>query len=329
MSKRDIGIDLGTANTLVYLKSKGIVINEPSVVATNNNGRVIAVGNDAKSMLGRNHSGIKVVRPLKDGVIADFESTASMLDFFVKKAFGAKKGVKPKAIICVPTGITDVARKAVEEAASQAGIRSVYILEEPMAAAIGAGIDVNAPYGSMIVDIGGGTSEVAVICLGGIVSRKTIHIAGDSYDEAIGAYIRKKYNIYSGSHNTENLKLKIGTVQKKSESRKEIINGRNAVSGMPCKNIVTGEDIKNALIPQISLLIDSIGSVLEQTPPELSGDILTNGIVLTGGGSLLDGLDSVISEFLNIPVRVAENPMECVALGIGAIIEGDYKKEIF
>lgn len=329
MSKRDIGIDLGTANTLVYLKSKGIVLNEPSVVALDNSGNVIAVGKNAKEMIGRNHSAIKVVRPLKDGVIADFDAASAMLGYFIKKALGAQKGIKPRAVICVPTGITEVERRAVEEAASRVGIRNVYILDEPMAAAIGAGLDVESPYGSMIVDIGGGTSEVAVISLGGIVSRKTIRIAGDSYDEAIGAYIRKKYGIYSGSHNTENLKLKIGTVQKNSEPKKEIINGRNAVSGMPCMSFVTEEDIKNALVPQVSLLIDSIGSVLEQTPPELSGDILTNGIVLTGGGALLDGLDNVIKNFLNIPVRIADNPMECVALGVGSIIEGNFKKEIF
>jgi len=329
VSKRDIGIDLGTANTLVYLKSKGIVLNEPSVVATDMSGRVIAVGSEAKAMIGRNHSGIKVIRPLKDGVIADFDAAVAMIGFFIKKVLGTQKGAKPRAVICVPTGITKVEKKAVEEAALNAGIRNVFIMEEPMAAAIGAGIDVNSPYGSMIVDIGGGTSEIAVISLGGIVSCKTIRIAGDSYDEAIGAYIRKKYGIYSGSHNTEEIKLKIGTVQKKSERQKEIISGRNAVSGMPCMAFVTDEDIKNALIPQISLLIDSIGSVLEQTPPELSGDILGSGIVLTGGGAFLDGLGTVISNSVNIPVRIAESPMECVALGAGAIIEGNIKKDIF
>ena len=329
MSKKDIGIDLGTANTLVYLKSKGIVINEPSVVATDTRGRVVAVGSEAKKMLGRTHSDIKAVRPLKDGVIADFNAAGIMLGHFIKKAMGNKKGMKPRAVICVPTDISEVERKAVEEAARAVGVRDIHIVEEPMAAAIGAGIDVDAPCGSMVVDIGGGTSEVAVISLGGIVAKKTIRVAGDSYDEAISNYIRKKYGVYSGRHNAEDLKHKIGTVQKRNEQKKELIAGRNAASGMPCMSYVTDDDIKNALIPQISLVIDAIGSVLESTPPELSADILKSGIVLTGGGALLNGLDKVISNSINIPVRIADSPLECVVLGAGAIIEGNYTKENF
>ncbi|MBR3934359.1 MAG: rod shape-determining protein [Clostridia bacterium] len=329
MSKKDIGIDLGTANTLVYLKSKGIVLNEPSVVAINSRGKVVAVGTDAKKMLGRSHSDIKVIRPLKNGVIANFEAAGIMLEHFIKKVLGKQKGAKPRAVICVPTGITEVERKAVEEAALKVGVRNVYILEEPMAAAIGAGIDVDAPMGSMIVDIGGGTSEVAVISLGGIVSWKTIRTAGDSYDEAISSYLRKKYGIQSGRHNAESLKIKIGTVQKRSDPQKEIISGRNAVSGMPCSSYVTDEDIKNALVPQVSEVIDAIGSVLEQTPPELSSDILKSGIVLTGGGALLDGLSTVICNSINIPVRIADNPLECVVNGAGQIIESNFNQEFF
>ena len=323
MSRKDIGIDLGTANTLVYLKSKGIVLNEPSVVAADNDGNILAVGSEAKEMLGRTHQGIRAVRPLKDGVIADFEAAGAMLGYFIQKAIGKKGGFKPRAMICGPTGISAVERKAVEEAAAKVGVRSVYIMEEPMAAAIGAGVDVEAPQGSMIVDIGGGTSEVAVISLGGIVSWKTIRVAGDSHDEAISSYIRKKYSIQSGRHNAEEIKLKIGTVQKTNSEPKEIISGRNAVSGMPCSTYVTGSDVRCALIPQVSMIIDAIKSVLEDTPPELSADILKNGIVLTGGGSLLNGLDKVISGAVNIPVKIADDPLNCVVMGAGALIDGN------
>lgn len=322
MSKKDIGIDLGTANTLVYLKSKGIVLNEPSVVAVDSKGKILAVGEAAKEMLGRTHADIKAIRPLKDGVIADFEAAGVMLGYFIKKALGKQTGFRPRAVICVPTGISAVERKAVEEAASNVGVRNVYILEEPMAAAIGAGIDVDAPMGSMIVDIGGGTSEVAVISLGGIVTWKTIRIAGDSHDDAIASYIRRKYGISTGRHNAEDIKFKIGTVQKSGNELKEIVSGRNAVSGMPCSTYVTGSDIRAALIPQISSIIDAIKAVLEDTPPELSADILKSGITLTGGGALLDGLDRVICNAVNIPVRLAEQPLHCVALGAGTLIDG-------
>jgi len=329
VSRKDIGIDLGTANTLVYLKSKGIVLNEPSVVAVDKNNKILAVGSEAKDMLGRTHSDIRAVRPLKDGVIADFEAAGAMLGYFIKKALGKQIGLKPRAVICVPTGISEVERKAVEEAAANVGVRSVCIIEEPMAAAIGAGIDVDAPMGSMIVDIGGGTSEVAVISLGGIVSWKTIRIAGDSHDDAIASYIRKKYNISTGRHNVEDIKLKIGTVQKSNEAVKEIISGRNCANGMPCSTYVTGNDLRAALIPQISFVIDAIKSVLENTPPELSADILRSGITLTGGGALIDGVDRVIYSAVNIPVRVSDEPLNCVAMGAGAIIDGKYGKKVF
>ena len=323
MSKKDIGIDLGTANTLVYLKTKGIVLNEPSVVAVSDDGKILAVGTEAKEMLGRTHSGIRAVRPLKDGVIADFGAAGVMLGYFIKKAIGRQRGFKPRAVICVPTGISEVERKAVEEAAAGVGVRDVYILEEPMAAAIGAGIDVNAPFGSMIVDIGGGTSEVAVISLGGIVSWKTVRVAGDSHDEAISDFIKKKYGISVGSRNAEELKLKIGTIQKNGNDRKESVSGRNSMSGMPCMGQVTGSDIRCALVPNVSTIIDAIKNVLEETPPELSADILKSGITLTGGGALLDGMSTVIQNAVNIPVRVAQNPLECVALGAGTIVDSN------
>jgi len=253
-----MGIDLGTANTLVYLKSKGIVLNEPSVVAVDDKGKILAVGKNAKEMLGRTHSAIKAIRPLKDGVIADFEAAGAMLGYFIQKAMGKKSGLRPRAVICVPTGISEVEKKAVEEAATRVGVRKVCIVEEPMAAAIGAGIDVNAPMGTMVVDIGGGTSEVAVISLGGIVSWKTIRIAGDSHNEAISAYIRRKYGLQTGRHNAEELKHKIGTVQKDGCEKKEIISGRNVSCGMPRSTFVTGDDIRCALTGQVSHIIDAI-----------------------------------------------------------------------
>ena len=329
MSKKDMGIDLGTANTLVYLKSKGIVLNEPSVVATDLEGNILAVGSRAKDMLGRTHSGIRAVRPLKDGVIADFEAAGAMLGYFISKALGKTRGFRPRAVICVPTGISAVEKKAVIEAATSAGVREVFILEEPMAAAIGAGLDVDASEGTMVVDIGGGTSEVAVISLGGIVSHKTIRIAGDSHNEAISSFIRKKYNIHSSLGNAENIKIKIGTVRKQTDEHKEIICGRSALSGMPASTYVTGNDVRCALVPMVSAVIEAIKSVLEDTPPELSADILKNGITLTGGGALLDGLASVISDSTNIPVKIAEEPLSCVALGAGCFLDGAYRRNIF
>ncbi len=328
MSARDMGIDLGTANTLVYLKSKGIVLNEPSVVAIGDDGKILAVGNEAKQMLGRTHSGIRAIRPLKDGVIADFEAAGAMLGYFITKALGKKRGIKPRAVICVPSDISEVEQKAVMEAALRAGVRSVCIMKEPMAAAIGAGLDVMSCEGSMVVDIGGGTSEVAVISLGGIVSHKTIRTAGDSHNEAISSFIRKKYNIHSGISNAEKVKIQIGTVRKQSRDAKEIVSGRSSVSGMPSSTYVTGGDVRSALTSQISQLIEAIKAVLEETPPELSADILKNGITLTGGGALLDGLSLAISEATGIETRVAEDPLSCVVLGAGSFL-CENSKDIF
>ncbi len=326
MSKKDVGIDLGTANTLVYLKSKGIVLNEPSVVAVSSDGRILAVGTEAKEMLGRTHDGIRAVRPLKDGVIADFEAAGAMLGYFIKKALGGR-GVKPRAVICVPTGISALERRAVEEAASNVGVRKVCIIDEPMAAAIGAGVDVEAPMGTMVVDIGGGTTEVAVISLGGIVYGRTVRIAGDSHNEAINLYIKNKYGLTIGDRNAEDIKLRLGTVRKSGNPHKEPVMGRNCASGMPCSSYVSDDDIRCALVPGVSAIIDTIKSVLEQIPPELSGDILRTGIVLTGGGALLGGIARVIENAVEVPVRVADNPLECVALGAGTIIEN--RKQVF
>lgn len=321
MSKKDIGIDLGTANTLIYQKTKGIVLDEPSVVAVDSaDGHIIAVGKEAKEMLGRTPAGIKAVRPITDGVIADFEAAGTMLAFFIKKVL-ASSGAKPRAAIGVPTGITAVERKAAIEVALRAGIRDVALVDEPMAAAIGAGLAIDAPSGIMIVDIGGGTSEVAVISLGGIVARKTVRTGGDTLDRAIIGHIRKKYGICAGTQSAEDIKLKIGTVMKNSTAYRHQVNGRNTGTGLPCSTFVTGDDIRAALIGEIHSIIDAIKSVLEDTPPELSGDILNSGIVLTGGGAFINGIDRLICSITGMPVRVAENPLECVALGLGVLID--------
>ena len=321
MSKKDIGIDLGTANTLIYQKTKGIVLDEPSVVAVDSaDGHIIAVGKEAKEMLGRTPAGIKAVRPITDGVIADFEAAGAMLAFFIKKVL-TSSGSKPRAVIGVPTGITAVERKAAIEVAGRAGIRDVALVDEPMAAAIGAGLAIDAPSGIMIVDIGGGTSEVAVISLGGIVARKTVRTGGDTLDRAIIGHIRKKYGICAGFQSAEDIKLKIGTVMKNSTAYRHQVNGRNTGTGLPCSTFVTGDDIRAALIGEIHSIIDAIKAVLEDTPPELSGDILNSGIVLTGGGAFINGIDRLICNITGMPVRVAEKPLECVALGLGVLID--------
>jgi len=321
VSKKDIGIDLGTANTLIYQKTKGIVLDEPSVVAVDSaDGHIIAVGKEAKEMLGRTPAGIKAVRPITDGVIADFEAAGAMLAFFIKKVL-TSSGSKPRAVIGVPTGITAVERKAAIEVAGRAGIRDVALVDEPMAAAIGAGLAIDAPSGIMIVDIGGGTSEVAVISLGGIVARKTVRTGGDTLDRAIIGHIRKKYGICAGFQSAEDIKLKIGTVMKNSTAYRHQVNGRNTGTGLPCSTFVTGDDIRAALIGEIHSIIDAIKAVLEDTPPELSGDILNSGIVLTGGGAFINGIDRLICNITGMPVRVAEKPLECVALGLGVLID--------
>ncbi len=322
MPRKDIGIDLGTANTLVYVKSIGIVVNEPSVVAINKDtGEVLEVGNAAKEMLGRTPGNIIAIRPLKDGVIADFDVTQAMLKYFISAANQGHGILKPRVIICVPSGVTEVEKRAVEEAALTAGAKEVFIIEEPMAAAIGAGLPVEEPTGSMVVDIGGGTSEVAVISLGGIVVSKSIRIAGNDFDEAISNYIKRNFNLMIGERTAEKLKINIGSVSEEREEKYEEISGRDLMTGLPKNITVCTTDIANALRESVEQLIFSIKTTLEQTPPELAADIMDRGITLTGGGALLHGLDTQVSNQTGMPVNIANDPLDCVALGTGAVLE--------
>ncbi|MHC1683521.1 MAG: rod shape-determining protein [Clostridiaceae bacterium] len=316
---KDMGIDLGTANTLVYVRGKGIVLNEPSVVAINtNNKAVLAVGNDAKQMIGRTPGNIVAIRPLKDGVIADFDVTEVMLRRFINKVCPKGAFARPRIIICFPAGITEVEKRAIEEATKQAGAREVHLLEEPMAAAIGAGLMVDEPRGCMVVDIGGGTTEVAIISLGGIVTSKSLRVAGDDFEQAIINYIKKEYNLMIGERTAENIKIQIGSAFKiDSDENFMEIRGRDLVSGLPKTIQITETEVREALREPIASIIDAIKTTLEKTPPELASDIMDKGIMLTGGGALLKGLDSLINHETNMPVHIAENPLDCVALGAG------------
>jgi len=321
VSKKDIGIDLGTANTLIYQKSKGIVLDEPSVVAVDSSsGKIISVGKEAKEMLGRTPSGIVAVKPVANGVISDFDAAGAMLSSFIKRIFNSTFMPKPRAIVSVPASITNVERRATVDATLKSGVSSVKLVEEPMAAAIGAGLSVEAPSGVMVVDIGSGTTEIAVISLGGIVSDKCIRIGGDALDNAISSYIRRKYGVFSGKHNAEEIKLRIGTVMKHCSSHRCQVTGRNAGTGLPCSTYVTGDDIRSAVLPEIYSIVDAVKSVLEDTPPELSGDLLLSGITLTGGGSNINGLDRLLASITGMPVKVADEPLECVAKGLGSML---------
>ena len=322
MARKDIGIDLGTANTLVYIKSRGIVVSEPSVVAINKDtGEVLEVGNAAKEMLGRTPGNIVAIRPLKDGVIADFDVTQAMIKFFIQKANSGHSFFKPRVIICVPSGVTEVEKRAVEDATLNAGAKEVYIIEEPMAAAIGAGLPVEEATGSMVVDIGGGTSEVAVISLGGIVTSKSLRIAGDDFDEAIINYIKKRFNLMTGERTAEKLKIDIGSVYEVREDAYEDVSGRDLMTGLPKNVRISTTDIVKALKDPVEQLLAAIRFTLERTPPELAADIMDRGITLTGGGALLRGLDRCISEQTGMPVHIAENPLDCVALGCGEVLD--------
>lgn len=320
---KDIGIDLGTANTLVHVKGKGVVLREPSVVAIDktNNNRVLAVGNAAKEMIGRTPGNIVAIRPMKDGVIADFDVAQAMLTTFIKMANTAGALLKPRVVVSIPSGITDVEKRAVEEAVLQSGAREAYLMEEPMAAAIGAGLPIEEPTGSMIVDIGGGTSEVAVISLGGIVTSKSVRVAGDALDSAIVSYIKKEYNLMIGDRTAESVKLNIGSAYPVADERSMEVRGRDLVTGLPRNLVVTAEEIRGALAEPISLILEAIKFTLEKTPPELSADVMDHGIVLTGGGALILGLDRLISEETGIPVYVAEDPLDCVAVGTSKVLE--------
>lgn len=319
---RDMGIDLGTANTLVYIKGKEVIIREPSVVAIQVESKeLLAVGKEAKRMIGRTPGNIVAIRPLKDGVIADFDITQDMLNHFIKLAYKRKPLFQPRIVVCVPSGVTEVEKRAVEEATIYAGAREVYLIEEPMAAAIGAGLPVEEPRGSLIVDIGGGTTEVAVISLGGIVTSQSIRVGGDELDEAIERYIKKEYNLMVGEKTAEEIKMNIGSADKDKEKETMEISGRNLVSGLPKTIEISSIEIYEALKESVGRIIEAIKTALEETPPELASDIIEQSIVLTGGGALLDGIDKAIAEETGMPVRLADNPLDCVAIGTGLALE--------
>ncbi|RXT14720.1 rod shape-determining protein [Ammoniphilus sp. CFH 90114] len=321
---RDMGIDLGTANTLVYVKGKGIMAREPSVVAIRTDtGTIEAVGNAAKSMIGRTPGNIVAVRPMKDGVIADFETTATMLRYFIRQA-QKSRGIlsrRPNVMVCVPSGITAVEKRAVEDATKQAGAREAYTIEEPFAAAIGADLPVWEPTGSMVVDIGGGTTEVAIISLGGIVTSRSIRVAGDEMDEAIIQYIKKKYNLMIGERTSETLKMEIGSAIPSDANEKMDIRGRDLITGLPKTIEVSSHEITDALQETVTSIIEAVKVTLEKSPPELAADIMDRGIVLTGGGALLRNLDKLLSDETGMPVLVAENALDCVAIGTGRALE--------
>ncbi len=323
---QDIGIDLGTANTLVFVKGKGIVIREPSVVAVDqksNPPKVVAVGSEAKEMIGRTPGSIVAVRPLKDGVIADFEITAEMIAAFIKRTTKRSPFARIRVLICIPSAVTEVERKAVYDAAKAANAKYVSLIEEPMAAAIGAGLPVGEATGSMVVDIGGGTAEVAVISLGGVVTSNSARVAGDNFDEAIIAYIKKKYNLLIGERTAEDIKIKIGSAYPYDGEGTINIKGRNLMDGLPKNVDITSEEIREALADSVSQIVDTVKATLEKTPPELAADIIDRGIMLTGGGALLRGLDKLISAETKIPVLVANNPLDCVVDGTGICLESD------
>jgi rod shape-determining protein MreB len=319
---RDIGIDLGTANTLVHVKGRGIIIREPSVVAVNKNTKsILAVGDDAKSMIGRTPGDIVAIRPMKDGVIADFDITQSMLKYFIKRAIGTGFISKPRVVICVPSGVTEVEKRAVEEATLSAGAREAYLIEEPMAAAIGANLPVEEPSGSMIVDIGGGTSEVAVISLGGIVTSKSLRVAGDELDDAIVLFVKKEYNLMIGERSAEQIKMTIGNAYPKPKEEYMEVRGRDLITGLPKNITLSSGEINEALKEPINAIVDAIKYTLEKTPPELAADIMDKGIMLAGGGALLSGLDTLIKEETGMPVMIAETPLDCVAIGTGKVLD--------
>jgi len=318
---QDIGIDLGTASVLVYVKGKGIVLNEPSVVALDRTtNKVTKVGEEAQRMLGRTPGNIVAIRPLRDGVISDYEITEKMLKHFLKKVCG-KRIFKPRVVVCVPSGVTEVEERAVIDAAEQAGASKAKLIEEPIAAAIGAGVDISKPYGTMIVDVGGGTTDVAVISLGGIVVSNSIKVAGDKFDEAIVRYVRKKHNIMIGERTAEILKTQIGCVYPRPEVLSMEIRGRSLLSGLPETVVITSTELMEALAETVGYIVEATHNVLERTPPELVGDISDRGIILTGGGSLIYGLDQLLSKELGINVRIADDPISCVAIGTGKALE--------
>jgi rod shape-determining protein MreB and related proteins len=319
---RDMAVDLGTANTLVYVRGRGVMLNEPSVVALNAQTReILAVGAEAKRMIGRTPDNIQAIRPLRDGVIADFEATEQMLRFFIQRVHRRRYLAKPRLVVCVPSGITAVEQRAVKEAGYQAGARRVYIIEEPMAAAIGAGLPVHEATGNMVVDVGGGTTEVAVISLGGIVTSQSIRTAGDDLDQAIISWMKKEYSLMLGERTAEEIKIAIGSAFPLPQEPDAEIRGRDMISGLPRNVVVSSAEVRQALEEPLHAIIDSVRTTLDKTPPELAGDIMDRGLVLTGGGALLRGLDERIRHETGMPVHVADGPLDSVALGAGRCVE--------
>jgi rod shape-determining protein MreB and related proteins len=319
---RDMAVDLGTANTLVYVRGRGIVLNEPSVVAINTaNGAILAVGTEAKRMIGRTPSHIRAIRPLRDGVIADFDITEKMLRYFIQKVHHRRYLAKPRVVVCVPSGITGVEQRAVEEATMAAGARQAFIIEEPMAAAIGAGLPIHEPSGNMVVDIGGGTTEVAVISLGGIVTSTSIRVGGDELDEAIIAHVKKEYSVALGERTSEAIKIAVGSAFPTADEMIAEIKGRDLVSGLPKTIHVTAEEVRRALEEPVNAVIDAVKNTLDRTPTELAADLMDRGIVMTGGGALLRGLDERLKHEIGMPVQVADAPLSCVAIGSGRCLE--------
>jgi len=322
MFSSDMGIDLGTASTLVFVKGRGIVLNEPSVVAIQKgNNRVLAVGEEAKNMLGRTPGSIVAIRPLKDGVIADFEITESMLRYFIRKVHNRKALIRPRIVVAIPSGITEVEKRAVKDSAEHAGAREVYLIEEPMAAAIGVGLPVQEAAGNMIVDIGGGTSEVAIISLAGIVFSRSVRVGGDELDEAIIQYLKRTYNLLIGPRMAEMIKINIGSTYPLEEELTMEVKGRDLVAGLPKTMIVNSEEIREAMAEPISTVIEAVRISLERCPPELSADLVDRGMVLAGGGAMLRGLDKLLSEETGLPVNIADEPIESVVLGTGKVLQ--------
>ncbi|MGN8937659.1 rod shape-determining protein [Bittarella sp. HCP28S3_D9] len=330
MFSRDIGIDLGTANTLVFMRGKGIIMREPSVVAVDKKTDTVRfVGQEAKDVIGRTPGSIVAVRPLKDGVIADFDITTSMLQIFIKKVFNGKMFARPRIIICIPSGVTAVERRAVREAALKAGAKQVSVIEEPMAGALGGGLPVAEAIGSMVVDIGGGTSEVAVISLGGIVSAKSVRVGGDEFDSSIINYVKRAYNLLIGERTAEMIKIEIGSASSYEGEGEVEIKGRDLADGLPKNISLSAKEVREALAAPLQEVVDAIKTTLEKTPPELASDIIDHGITLTGGGALLRGLDELVTRETGMPVHIAENPLDCVAEGTGKVLENlDLLKEV-
>ncbi|MBG0773737.1 MAG: rod shape-determining protein [Desulfovibrio alaskensis] len=333
MFSNDLAIDLGTANTCVYVKGQGIVLREPSVVAVKKDNRggnvVLAVGHDAKRMLGRTPGNIQAIRPMKDGVIADFEITEAMLRHFISKVHNSRRLVRPRIIICVPTGITQVEKRAVKESAQSAGAREVYLIEEPMAAAIGANLPIQEPTSNMVVDIGGGTTEVAVISLSGVVYSRSVRVGGDKMDEAIMTHVKRKYNMLIGESTSEEIKIKTGSAYPMDPEQQLEVKGRDLVTGIPQNITITSEEVRKAISEQVDSIVQAVRVALEQTPPELAADIVDRGIVLTGGGALLKGLDQLLREETSLPITVVDDPLSTVVVGTGKALDNlDILKEV-